>query len=118
MLPTAHRAVDRAQVEPGRVPMHGPEMRTDTDQMHLGPATVTSLVLAAASLAALWLGRGVDALALAGAVGLVIAASLLGLTLLAWRWSSRQRAYVRTAVERAADAAQVDEAASGERAVS
>jgi hypothetical protein len=74
--------------------------------MNTRAATGASLVLVAVSFGLAWAAdEPTDVAAIAGATGLVIAGSLLGLTLLAWRWNRSRRAYVRTLVDEASASA-------------
>lgn len=83
----------------------GQAMQSHPRDMNLRAAISASTVLVVLSLGLLWAAREpTDATAIAGATGLVVAGSLMGLTLLAWRWSRTQREYVRTAVGDAAGA--------------
>jgi hypothetical protein len=78
--------------------------------MNLRAAAGASLGLVALSFGLLWVADDpTDAVAIAGATGLVISSSLLGLTLLAWRWNRARRAYVHTVVDAASTATQSDE---------
>ncbi|MCW2920217.1 MAG: hypothetical protein JWL76_91 [Thermoleophilia bacterium] len=68
--------------------------------MKLRTATIAGFVLLAGSFAMLWAAdEAVDAAAVAGGTGIVIAGALLGLTFLAWRWQSAQGGYVQTVVD-------------------
>ncbi len=55
-------------------------------------------------------------LAMAGAIGVVLAFSLLILAVLAWRWQSVSRGYVRTATD--SDTVAVEPQLEGERQIS
>ena len=70
--------------------------------MRLRTATLAGLLLFAASFALLWAAdEAVDAAAIAGGTGIVIAGALLGLTFLARRWQLERGAYVSTVVDSA-----------------
>lgn len=70
-------------------------MYTQPRTPDLRAALAAGLLLCALSAALLWAAdEAVDAAAIAGAVGLVLAGALLGLSLLSWRWSARGASYV------------------------
>jgi hypothetical protein len=68
--------------------------------MRLRTATIVGSLLLAASFALLWAAdEAVDATAVAGGTGIVIAGALLGLTFLAGRWRAAEGGYVQTVVD-------------------
>lgn len=69
--------------------------------MHVRAAVLASAALASASFFLLWAANeATDKSAVAGGIGLIIAGSLLGLSLLAVRWDrERMRRYVETYME-------------------
>ncbi|MCB0878004.1 MAG: hypothetical protein KDC46_03375 [Thermoleophilia bacterium] len=89
-------------------------MASHHKDMNLRAATLAGLLLAIVSLGLLAIaGSATGVAALAGGIGLVVATSLLGLTVLARRWD-RQRgsAYVRTVMDQDQEAADDGSAAS------
>lgn len=57
-------------------------------------ALAAGLLLCAASIGLLWSSdEAADTATIVGGVGLVLATALLGLTVLAWRWSARDASY-------------------------
>ena len=75
-------------------------MSPHAHQMKLRTATFAGSLLLAASFVLLWAAdEAVDAAAVAGGTGIVIAGALLGLTFLAWRWQAAHGGYVRTVVD-------------------
>lgn len=75
-------------------------MPTHAHVMKLRTATIAGSLLLAASFVLLWgADEAVDATAVAGGTGMVIAGALLGLTFLAWRWQAAQGGYVQTVVD-------------------
>ena len=70
--------------------------------MKLRTATIAGSLLLAASFVLLWAAdEAVDAAAVMGGTGIVVAGALLGLTFLAWRWQAAQGGYVKTVVDSA-----------------
>lgn len=68
--------------------------------MKLRTATIAGSLLSAASFALLRAAdEPVDAAAVAGGTGIVIAGALLGLTFLAWRWRAAHGGYVQTVMD-------------------
>src|SRR5690606_17465014 len=68
--------------------------------MKLRTATIAGVLLFAASFVLLWAAdEAVDAAAVAGGTGIVIAGALLGLTFLAWRWRVAEGGYVQTVID-------------------
>ena len=63
-------------------------------EMNVARATTSALVLLGASIVGVVLGdQATDPIVVAGGVGVIIAASLLGLTMLAARWRRGSRRY-------------------------
>lgn len=89
-----------ADAAPDRTPLDRTAMPPHAHVMKLRTATIAGMLLFAASFAMLWAAdEAVDATAVAGGTGIVIAGALLGLTFLAWRWRAAEGGFVRTVVD-------------------